>query len=269
MERESIERVRTATFTVARRGYDKREVDRFLSRLADWLESGGGDDSRSQVIRDELKRIGENTAKILTDAHEVAEAMREEAERHATTARSEADANAERVRIEADEYAKEQRGEADSYTGRIRSEAATEASALHEQAERQAEEVAAEAARRRRQLETEIGELEERRENVLEDMQRLSSQLVGTATEHRPAPVESLGEFEDEASEELTEMVDVGGDEEGELAYDDEPEAAGDEPLNVDEAEFEDGALAEVGGETVEFEVQPELGAEPEAEEGR
>ena len=201
MDRESIERVRTATFATARRGYDKREVDRFISRMADWLESGAGDDSRSQVIRDELARIGEQAGKILTDAHEVAEEMRAAAERDATTMRSEADAYTERVRIEADEYSKEQRGEADSYVGRVRSEAANEAAALREQAELQAEEVAAEAARHRRQLEVEIGELKQRREGVLADMQRLSSQLVGTASEHRPGPFEPVVEFDDDPGE--------------------------------------------------------------------
>lgn len=223
MDRESIERVRTATFATARRGYDKREVDRFLSRMADWLESGAGDDSRSQVIRDELTRIGEQTGKIMTDAHEVAEGMRADAERDATNVRSEADAYAERVRIEADEYSKEQRGEADSYIGRVQREAATEASELREQAERQAEEVSAEAARRRRQLEVEIGELKQRREGVLADMQRLSSQLVGTASEHRPVPVELVDEFDDEALE------------------------VGEAEFEEFEDEVEDGAIAEAG----------------------
>jgi DivIVA domain-containing protein len=58
MDRDSIERIRTATFPVARKGYDKREVDRFLARVAEWLESGGEDDARTQMVRNELERIG-------------------------------------------------------------------------------------------------------------------------------------------------------------------------------------------------------------------
>ena len=61
MDKDSIERIRTATFGVARRGYDKRQVDRFLEQLADWLETGGGDDARSEVVRTELERVGEQT----------------------------------------------------------------------------------------------------------------------------------------------------------------------------------------------------------------
>ena len=37
MDRDSIGRIRSATFPVGRRGYEKREVDRFLNKLADWL----------------------------------------------------------------------------------------------------------------------------------------------------------------------------------------------------------------------------------------
>ena len=40
MDQESLDRIRSATFNLARRGYDKREVDTYLSRLADWLENG-------------------------------------------------------------------------------------------------------------------------------------------------------------------------------------------------------------------------------------
>jgi DivIVA domain-containing protein len=271
MDRESIERIRTATFAVGRRGYEKREVDRFLSRLADWLESGGGDDSRSQVIRDELKRVGEQTSKILTDAHEIAERMRSEAEGHSKKVRSEADAYAERVRIEADQYSSEQRGEADGYLSRVRGEAGNEAAELREHAERQAQELAAAAAQRRQELEGEIADLEERREAVVQNMQRLSTQLVGTAEEHGSAhPPTSGEEFDDD---ELTVVAEVGEDAEPEAPYADEAE------LDVEEAEFEEyedeiedeaaAADGAVGGETAEFDVESELAEEsPEPSQG-
>ena len=38
MEQDSLERIRTATFTISRKGYDKREVEHFLNKLADWLK---------------------------------------------------------------------------------------------------------------------------------------------------------------------------------------------------------------------------------------
>jgi DivIVA domain-containing protein len=33
VDRDSIDRIRSATFPVGRRGYEKREVDRFLKRI--------------------------------------------------------------------------------------------------------------------------------------------------------------------------------------------------------------------------------------------
>ena len=65
MDQDSIERIRSATFPVARRGYEKREVDRFLLSLAEWLETGGADQGRSDAVRRELERVGEETSKIL------------------------------------------------------------------------------------------------------------------------------------------------------------------------------------------------------------
>jgi DivIVA domain-containing protein len=227
MDQDSIERIRTATFKVARRGYDKREVDRFLEKLADWLETGGDDDARSEVVRSELERIGEQVAGILTSAHDASEALRADAEaqleeqreaakRYESGLRAEADAYSERTHIEADEYANETRGEADAYAARVRNEAAAEAATTREDADAyaestraQAEEDAAatirqaeadarqtvdDADRRRREIEKVIADLAERRKTVIADMQRLSSELVGTATQHEGLEEGSLRE---------------------------------------------------------------------------
>jgi DivIVA domain-containing protein len=39
-----IERLRFQGFTVARRGYDRREVDKFLAALGDWIETDAAKD---------------------------------------------------------------------------------------------------------------------------------------------------------------------------------------------------------------------------------
>ncbi len=99
MDRDSIDRIRSATFPVGRRGYEKREVDRFLNKLADWLETGGGNQTRSELLRRDLERVGQQTGKILTDAHDVAEQVKAEAEREARGILD--DANQRRADIEA------------------------------------------------------------------------------------------------------------------------------------------------------------------------
>ena len=230
VDRDSIDRIRSATFPVGRRGYDKREVDRFLNRLADWLETGGADQTRAETVRRDLERVGEQTGKILTDAHDAGDRIRTEAERDAARLAEEARAAAEESRTAADQYAAKTRGEADDYADATRAAAdehaaqsRTEADAysatsregadayaaktreeieatgaeIRHRADRDAEQtekranaeakrILDEAARRRSDIETVIADLEARRDAVVADLQRLSSELAGAATEHGP-----------------------------------------------------------------------------------
>jgi DivIVA domain-containing protein len=183
VDRDSIDRIRSATFPVGRRGYEKREVDRFLNRLADWLETGGADQTRAELVRRELERVGEQTGKILTDAHDAGEQVRADAEREAQRVAEEASARAEQTRAAADEHAAETRATA----AQIRSVADREAEETVAKARAEAKQLVDEANQRRRDVEAVISDLEARRDTVVADMQRLSSELAGTATEHRPA----------------------------------------------------------------------------------
>ncbi|MGI9019774.1 MAG: DivIVA domain-containing protein [Solirubrobacterales bacterium] len=271
MDKDSIERIRTATFSVGRRGYDKREVDRFLVKLTDWLETGGTDDARGEVVRAELERIGELTGRILTDAHDAAEAIRadaevglteerEAAERYASGLRGEADAYSERAHIEADDYAAEVRGEADSYAARVPNEAKAEAATIREDADAYAEaeraevdeEVAAklraaetrarqmvdEANLRKGEIEKVIADLSDRRDAVIADMQRLSSQLVGTESDYEPGDEVAIPESDDTREFSALEAEEALEDEEYELEdseYEDD-----EDDLEGPEAELED-----------------------------
>jgi DivIVA domain-containing protein len=195
VDQESIERIRSATFPSGRRGYDKREVDRFLTRLADWLETGGADQSRAEVVRLELERVGEQTAKILTDAHDAAETLRVQTERETQEAAEAALAQAEETRAEADRYAAEAPAaaeaeaqktttEADTYASQTRTDADREAEQEIEKARDEAKRLVDEANARKGDIEAVIADLEQRREEVLASLRRMSSELAGTATEH-------------------------------------------------------------------------------------
>ena len=72
VDQTSLDRIRNASFPTARRGYDKGEVERFLAKLADWLETGAGDESRTDAVQRELERIGQRTSAILSQAEESA-----------------------------------------------------------------------------------------------------------------------------------------------------------------------------------------------------
>jgi DivIVA domain-containing protein len=184
LDPDSIDRIRSATFPTARRGYDTREVDGFLNKLADWLETGGDDQARVELVRRELDRIGDQTGKILTDAHDAGEQLRAEAEDEARRIGEETRLEADRVQAAADEYASEARAAADSYATQTRAEADRDAEQMVERARAEARRIVDEAARRRRDVEAVISDLEHRRDAAIAEMRRLSSELAGTATHH-------------------------------------------------------------------------------------
>ena len=239
MDQDSVDRIRSATFNVSRRGYDRREVDTFLQRLADWLEGGGEDQAHSELVQRELERIGQRTAKVLTAAGEAAAALTADAEAEASqrldeariaanAARVEAERYSEETRGEADEYAEAERGKADAYAHKVRKDAdsydertRTDADAYAGQTREQAEALVAEmreeseaeaqrlvndakseaarilgdARRQRKDLETVTADLAERRDRLLDELERLAGSLAGTASEHRhpEPPTEKLG----------------------------------------------------------------------------
>src|SRR3954469_22092190 len=114
VDQTSLDRIRNATFPSSRRGYDKQEVEKFLSRLADWLETGGGGEARSDTVKRELERVGERTGAILAQAEESAQQIRAEAEEEARGTINTANMQAEETRTETDSYATGARTSADS-----------------------------------------------------------------------------------------------------------------------------------------------------------
>lgn len=198
VDQTSLDRIRNATFPTSRRGYDKHEVEKFLARLADWLETGGGDESRSETVKRELERVGERTGAILAQAEESAQQIRSESEQLAREARDEGNAEAEKTRTEADAYAAETRKEADGYAKKTRRDTDQEAAELRAEAEQEARDTIADAqaqaariveegTRRREDIESVIADLVRRRDDVLDDTEELGSRLNAAVGDHRPA----------------------------------------------------------------------------------
>lgn len=199
VDQTSLDRIRNATFPSSRRGYDKHEVEKFLARLADWLETGAGDESRSDTVKRELERVGQRTGAILAQAEESAQQIRAEAEEEARGTVNTASMQAEETRTETDRYASEARTSADAYAQQTRQEAEEVLSNAKAEAEKQAREAlaAAEAqarrivedgTQRREDIEAVIADLVRRRNDVLADTEELSGKLTGAVSEHRPEP---------------------------------------------------------------------------------
>jgi DivIVA domain-containing protein len=211
VDQDSVDRIRNATFPQALRGYDRHEVERFLSETADWLETGGIEEARADLVAPELERIGKQVSNILEQAHDAAttlrayaerevrkqlaeanrkaEEIREAAERYAEEAREEADAyaittraeandQAGGVRADADGYAEATRSEADSYDAQTRSEADAAARALREKTEKATREVVDKARAEAKRI---VDEANGRRgdvEKVIGDLEHRREQVV-------------------------------------------------------------------------------------------
>jgi DivIVA domain-containing protein len=188
VEKDSVDRIRSATFNSSRRGYDPGEVDSYLHDLADWLEGGGAEIEPSDAVRRELDSVGRHTAGLLSAAGEAAGSIRSEAEAdaaetiesariEANAARVEADDYAERTRTEAEEYAQAERGKADAYALRMREEAGE-----------QAGKIIADGQSRREALEEVISDLAERRDKLLDELEEIAGSIAGTASRARGEP---------------------------------------------------------------------------------
>lgn len=199
VDQTSLERIRSATFPSARRGYDKREVERFLGRLADWLETGGGDEARSDTVKRELERVGQRTGAILAQAEESAQEIRAEAEQNAGETMRRAKAAAQESKREADTYVRETRASADGYSDQTRRagdeyadqtrhKADEEAREAIESAQAQARRIIEEGTKRRRDIEAVISDLVSKRDAVISHAEKLGERLAGAVRDHKPAP---------------------------------------------------------------------------------
>jgi hypothetical protein len=173
MDRNDIERLRVQGFTVDRRGYDQREVDKFLSALTEWLDTEAAKELGGMAVKRKLELAGKSTAQILLAAEEEADAMRLQVEEECAKLRSQAQSAADQTRQAADEYAEKTRKKADE-------DARQTADAASANAKRTIDE----GARLRAQIDAVIGELETRRSETLQDIERLRGALASTMEKH-------------------------------------------------------------------------------------
>lgn len=153
MEKHDIEKIRRARFAESRRGYEKREVEQYLSSIAEWLESGAQDEAGSYAVQRKLERAGDTTGRILATA----------------------EAEAQRLIGEAEEEARQ-----------TRANAAATARETAEAARARARRTVEEGEQRRAAIETIIKDLVAKRDNVLAEIDRLGTGLAASAAQHRP-----------------------------------------------------------------------------------
>lgn len=177
MDVEDIGRLRVQGFTVARRGYDRREVDRFLDSLIEWIETDAPKELGDLTVKRKLELVGKSTAHILLTTEKESEELRSQAEQECAELRADADAASVALRRDADQYATKTRDKADQDAHRTTEAARAKAQGIVE-----------EANRRRAQVEEVIAGLEARRDAALRELERLRGELASTIGEHTSTP---------------------------------------------------------------------------------
>jgi len=194
MDVEQIERLRRPGFTLARRGYDRREVDNLLGSLIDWLESDAPGEIGDLAVKRKLELVGRSTSRILQTADEESSKLRQHVEDECEELRAEADEAAKLTRQAADDYAKKTREKADQ-----------DAAHSGKAAEAKAAQIVEEGERRRAEIEWAIGELENRRGAAIQELDNLQAQLASAIGTHRsgarPKPQRAQPEERKEAEE--------------------------------------------------------------------
>lgn len=232
----SAQELRRATFPQALRGYDREAVHALLDRVADLLEEKAGQASGgAPAMRDELAKVGERTAGILTAAEEAAQGLREEAAEYAR-----------RVRAEAEEEARGARLNSGQRMDEMVAAAETKAEAMME-----------DAITRRRGLNQAISSLVERRDEIANDVVRLGEELLDAVDALRAAdPAEGDHDAPEGEHDSVEGEVDAL---EGEVDRD--PEATELEQTQLDEDEEQTEPEFETEPETTDEFQTP---AEPE-----
>jgi DivIVA domain-containing protein len=173
MDWAHFEQLRLSGFTMARRGYDKREVDRFLDSLAEWLENDAATELGDEAVQRKLELVGTSTAHILLTTEKESQELRRSTQAELAELREQADGAAKETRAHADEYAAATRERADEQARRTK-EAAAE----------QARKTVEEGDRRRAAAEAVVAELEGQRDAIVGELEQMRGELLATISAH-------------------------------------------------------------------------------------
>jgi DivIVA domain-containing protein len=206
--------IRDVSFPLSVRGYDRRAVDVYISRVNRVIAELEVSRSPQSAVRHALDRLAEQTKTILQQARESAEkitaAAREEGDEIVAGAKAEAanlivnvSAEADRLRAEAEQVLASARAEADELLTRSKTEAEQIVARSHAEAaehrRRSEEEIAAlqsEAGARMAELQADTDAVRRQRHELLADIRRAAAQLqeLAGAAASRFAPPESAPE---------------------------------------------------------------------------
>src|SRR5215211_8672521 len=161
-----IAELRDVGFSMAMRGYDRDEVDRYVNRVNQVIAELQITAAPESAIRHAREQVTDETKGLLERAHETADEITRRSRTHADDRLQRAEQEAQQLHEASEQEARQLRGDAAHEAREVREAAAREAREVREAAQREARE-AREAAEAR------VGELEADAQRILEERARL------------------------------------------------------------------------------------------------
>ena len=151
--------IRNVSFPIARRGYERRAVDAYVTRINRLIAELEATSSPRDAIAHALERTEDERNAMLTQATETATEIVDFAQGEAETVTAEARAEAANIVVEASTRADGSKTEADQYVAKARAEAEQILAEAREAAAEQVQYARDEITRRRQEAEAWLQEL--------------------------------------------------------------------------------------------------------------
>ena len=165
-----IAELRDVGFSMAMRGYDRDEVDRYVNRVNQVIAELQITAAPESAIRHALEQVTDETKGLLERAHETADEITRRSRAHADDRLQRAEQEAQQLHEASEQDARQLRGDAAQEAREVREAAAREAREVREAAQREAREI-------REAAEARVDELEADAQAILEERTRLISEL--------------------------------------------------------------------------------------------
>jgi DivIVA domain-containing protein len=184
--------IRNVAFPIARRGYERRAVDAYVTRINRLIAELEATRSPKDAVEHALERTHEERSAMLTHARETAAEIIDTAQREAEEATAAARAEAANIVVDASTQADASKAEADEYVAKVRAEAEQIISDARSEAAEQVEGAHEEIAKLRNEAEEWLQELRadtetiwsERRE-LVDDLCEISARLQEAVSKNR------------------------------------------------------------------------------------
>lgn len=173
--------IRDVSFPISRRGYDRRAVDAYVTRINSLIDELEATRSPEAAVRQALRQVGEKTSTILQQAGETAEeitvAARQNAEADTARAKEEADHLVANATTEAEEILQRSNAEAET----MRAQARAEAGERLQRAEERVTALEEEAEARLRELQADTEAVRTERHELVDDIRELAARVEEAA----------------------------------------------------------------------------------------